>query len=122
MSWSLKLVHTYVLSCINFLCLSYSFLQIIDPENAAKIDNIVSQLTKCRNGEMKFTLILDDSSGNSFIENPLAPEEDPMMTVVHYTRKPEQDAKLGIAPAVEEEEKEEKEEEGGTDLCPLNIA
>ncbi|KAJ7389474.1 nucleolar zinc-finger protein [Desmophyllum pertusum] len=85
--------------------------KIIDPENAAKIDNIVSQLTKCRNGEMKFTLILDDSSGNSFIENPLAPEEDPMMTVVHYTRKPEQDAKLGIAPAVEEEEKEEKEEE-----------
>ena len=55
---------------------------------------------------MKFTLVLDDASGNSFIENPLAPEQDPQMTVVHYTRQPEQDVKLGIQPAVEEEEHE----------------
>ena len=80
--------------------------QIIDPDNGAKIDIIISQLTKCRNGEMKFTLVLDDASGNSFIENPLAPEQDPQMTVIHYTRQPEQDVKLGIQPAVEEEEHE----------------
>jgi len=83
-------------------------IQIIDPDNAAKIDNIISQLTKCRNGEMKFTLILDDASGNSFIENPLAPEQDPQMTVVHYTRQPEQDANLGIQSA------EDKNEDEGT--------
>jgi len=57
---------------------------------------------------MKFTLVLDDSSGNSFIENPQAPQQDPHMTVVHYTRQPEQDAKLGIQPAAEEEENEDE--------------
>lgn len=62
---------------------------------------------------MKFTLILDDSSGNSFIENPLAPEEDPHMTVVHYTRQPEQDARLGLQTA---DELEAKEEEGETKI------
>lgn len=76
--------------------------KIIDPDNAVKIDNVISQLTKCRNGEMKFTLVLDDASGNSFIENPQAPELDPHLTVEHYTRQPEQDAKLGIQPAAEE--------------------
>ena len=90
--------------------LIYFPLQIIDPDNAAKIDNIVTQLTKCRNGDMNFTLILDDSSGNSFIENPQAPNDDPLMTVGYYTRKAEQDAQLGIGPAVEEED---KDEEGG---------
>ena len=57
---------------------------------------------------MKFTLVLDDASGNSFIENPHAPEQDPHMTVVHYTRQPEEDAKLGIQPAVEVEENEDE--------------
>ena len=70
----------------------------------------MTQLTKCRDGGMKFTLTLDDSSGNSFIEKPQAPNDDPLMTIVYYTRKPEQDAQLGIGPAVEEED---KEEEGG---------
>lgn len=92
--------------------MTFFFIQIMDPENAAKIDNIISQLTECRDGQMKFTLILDDISGNSFIENPHAPEEDPQMSVVHYTRQPEQDAKLGIQPGNEEEE---EKEEGGTD-------
>lgn len=85
--------------------------KIIDPDNAAKIDNIISQLTKCRNGEMKFTLVLDDASGNSFIENPQAPEQDPQMTVVHYTRQPEQDANLGIQSAEDENEDEEDNKE-----------
>ncbi|XP_020621623.1 zinc finger protein ZPR1-like [Orbicella faveolata] len=84
--------------------------KIIDPDNAAKIDIIISQLTKCRNSEMKFTLVLDDASGNSFIENPQAPDQDPHMTVVHYTRQPEQDAKLGIQPAAEEEENKDEED------------
>ena len=63
---------------------------------------------------MKFTLVLDDASGNSFIENPQAPDQDPHMTVVHYTRQPEQDAKLGIQPAAEEEEN--KDEGKGSDV------
>ena len=50
---------------------------------------------------MNFTLILDDVSGNSFIENPHAPKEDPCMTFVQYMRSTEQDASLGLQSASE---------------------
>lgn len=82
-----------------------------------KIDNIISQLAKCRNGEMKFTLVLDDASGNSFIENPQAPELDPHLTVEHYTRQPEQDAKLGIQPAAEEKGNEDEGKGSDGEAC-----
>lgn len=85
--------------------------RIMDPDNAAKIDDVVTQLKKCRDGERKFTLNLDDSSGNSFIENPLAPQEDPQITTVYYPRNAEQDAQLGLPPASQKEEKREEEEE-----------
>ena len=81
---------------------------------AAKIDEIVSQLKKCHDGEMNFTLILDDVSGNSFIENPHAPKEDPCMTFVQYMRSTEQDASLGLQSASEDATEENtSEKEGG---------
>lgn len=85
--------------------------RIMDPDNAVKIDDFVAQLTKCRDGDRKFTLHLDDSSGNSFIENPHAPKEDPQMTMVYYRRNAEQNAQLGLQPASQTEEKQEEEEE-----------
>lgn len=65
---------------------------------------------------MKFTLVVDDISGNSFIENPHAPEKDPLMKVEYYTRQPEQDAKLGLQPADEKAQEEENEERGARDF------
>lgn len=88
--------------------------KIVDPVLAAKIDEIVSQLKKCHDGKMNFTLILDDVSGNSFIENPHAPKDDPCMTLVQYMRSTEQDASLGLQSASEdatEENTSEKEDE-----------
>lgn len=67
------------------------------PETAQAIDKVIENLKKCQTGEMWFTFILDDIGGNSFIENPHAPASDPNMTVIHYTRSPSQDAKLGIS-------------------------
>ncbi|KAK2573836.1 Zinc finger protein ZPR1 [Acropora cervicornis] len=81
--------------------------KIIDPITADKIDSIILLLTKCKEGQMKFTLVVDDISGNSFIENPHAPEKDPLMKVEYYTRQPEQDAKLGLQPADEKAQEEE---------------
>lgn len=40
--------------------------------------------------------VLDDPSGNSFIENPLAPDVDPFLSVDHYNRTSEQEVQLGI--------------------------
>ena len=63
---------------------------------------------------MNFTLILDDVSGNSFIENPHAPKEDPCMTFVQYMRSTEQDASLGLQSASEDATEENTaEKEGG---------
>ena len=40
--------------------------------------------------------VLDDPSGNSFIENPLAPDVDSLLSVDHYNRSSEQEVQLGI--------------------------
>lgn len=85
--------------------------KIVDPVTADKVDSIISQLRKCKDGERDFTLIVDDISGNSFIENLHAPEKDPYMTIEYYTRQPQQDARLGLQQAGEKEEDIEEEEE-----------
>ena len=72
------------------------FLQIIDPPTAAKIDEFIKKLETYRSGEKDFTLILEDISGNSFIENPNAPTTDPNTTTEHFTRTKEQNEKLGL--------------------------
>ena len=43
-----------------------------------------------------FTQVLDDPSGNSFIENPSAPQRDEALTQIHYVRTREQDIQIGV--------------------------
>jgi zinc finger protein len=52
-------------------------------------------------------MILDDPAGNSYIENLLAPNEDPQIQTTHYDRTKEQNEFLGLGQVenpVEEEE------------------
>eukprot|EP00924_Labyrinthula_sp_SR-Ha-C_P014976 maker-scaffold_9-augustus-gene-4.60-mRNA-1 protein AED:0.06 eAED:0.06 QI:0/0/0/0.75/0.33/0.25/4/0/544 len=44
------------------------------------------------------TISIDDPSGNSFIENPLAPNPDPQMSKIEYVRSKQQNLSLGLAP------------------------
>jgi zinc finger protein len=48
-----------------------------------------------------FDIIVDDIAGNSFIENPNAPNPDPHLKVVKYNRTPNQDMSLGLQPSVD---------------------
>lgn len=48
-----------------------------------------------------FAIIADDPSGNSFIENPNAPNEDPSLKVTFYKRTAEQDGALGLRTVTE---------------------
>uniref|UniRef100_A0A673K022 Zinc finger protein 259 n=1 Tax=Sinocyclocheilus rhinocerous TaxID=307959 RepID=A0A673K022_9TELE len=80
-----------------------------DPVVAEKIEEFIQRFKKLKEVEEEFTLIIDDSSGNSFIENPFAPEKDMALTVTHYKRTPEHNAALGI-------EEEENDEKPGSDL------
>ncbi|XP_028838627.1 zinc finger protein ZPR1 [Denticeps clupeoides] len=84
-----------------------------DPEVAEKIDEFVGKLKKLKDVECEFTLVIDDPSGNSFVENPLAPQQDQDLCVSFYTRTPQQNAQLGIQ---DNEAGQEEEDTTGSDL------
>ncbi|XP_065186949.1 zinc finger protein ZPR1-like [Sycon ciliatum] len=71
--------------------------RIQQPELAEKIDEFVVKLQKLLTGDEQFQVILDDPSGNSFIEflNPPAP--DPLLKKSEYTRSKEQNEMLNIS-------------------------
>ncbi|XP_037807589.1 zinc finger protein ZPR1 [Lucilia sericata] len=70
--------------------------RIEHPEAAASIDAYIERLNALKELKAPFTLILEDISGNSFIENPLAPAIDHFCKVTHFTRTKEQDHQLGF--------------------------
>ncbi len=45
--------------------------------------------------------IVDDPTGNSFVENKMAPVPNPNLCVEHYTRTAQQDSELGIVMATQ---------------------
>ncbi|KAL7241723.1 hypothetical protein ACSBR1_014334 [Camellia fascicularis] len=67
----------------------------VDPQSAEAIDRFLPKLRACAKGESSFAIILDDPTGNSFIENPFAPSPDPSLTIKFYERTPEQQTSLG---------------------------
>jgi zinc finger protein len=80
----------------------------IAPEVAAQIDAFVAKLEALKQGDKKFTFIIDDPAGNSFVENPTAPADDPNLTITHYDRNREQNRALGISQAFGEDDDEDE--------------
>ncbi|KAG7259819.1 hypothetical protein CRUP_025368 [Coryphaenoides rupestris] len=68
------------------------------PDVALQIEEFIGKLQKLKDVEEGFTLVIEDISGNSFVENPVAPQRDEAMTVTHFDRTTEQDSALGLAP------------------------
>ena len=69
------------------------------PEVGAKVAEIIDSLQEIASGNrLPFHIRLDDPAGNSFIENPVAPALDPMLTVHYYQRNADQDRSLGLDP------------------------
>eukprot|EP00090_Calanus_glacialis_P037142 TRINITY_DN6369_c0_g1_i1.p1 TRINITY_DN6369_c0_g1~~TRINITY_DN6369_c0_g1_i1.p1 ORF type:complete len:448 (-),score=170.81 TRINITY_DN6369_c0_g1_i1:80-1423(-) len=68
----------------------------MDPEGAKQIDDYIVRMRATLKLAEPFTVLLDDPSGNSFIENPTAPGPDPGRTSEQYTRTTEQDHALAI--------------------------
>lgn len=67
-----------------------------DPEVAEKIDEFIQKLRKLKEVESEFTLVIEDPSGNSFVENPVAPQKDEALTVSWFKRTAQQDIQLGL--------------------------
>lgn len=67
-----------------------------DPQVAEKIDEFIQKLNKLKVVESEFTLVIEDPSGNSFVENPVAPQKDENLTVSRFNRTVLQDISLGL--------------------------
>lgn len=69
--------------------------RIDHPIEAASIDAYIDRLRQLKEVKTPFRLLLEDISGNSFIENPLAPATDPQLKTSYFTRTKEQNEQLG---------------------------
>lgn len=80
----------------------------MDEENEEKIKAFLAKLMKCKLVMEDFTVIIDDPSGNSFIQSLTAPSIDPGLEIIHYNRTRDQNLLLGIPdPGVELSEADE---------------
>lgn len=70
--------------------------RIEHPEVAEQIDAFVAKLESLKLVETPFTIVFEDISGNSRVENPYAPNVDPQCTVTHFNRTQEQNHELGM--------------------------
>ncbi|XP_072885935.1 zinc finger protein ZPR1 [Hemitrygon akajei] len=82
-----------------------------DPDVAYKVEEFIEKLKKLKELETPFTLVIDDPSGNSFIENPYAPQKDEALMITHYKRNAKQDSMLGLQEWTQEEKKTENIQE-----------
>uniref|UniRef100_A0A182Q2Z5 Zinc finger protein ZPR1 n=1 Tax=Anopheles farauti TaxID=69004 RepID=A0A182Q2Z5_9DIPT len=73
-----------------------SVRRIQHPEAAEQIDTFIVNLQALKDIERPFTLTISDISGNSFVENPNAPQKDPATEISHFQRTKEQNHLLGI--------------------------
>ncbi|CAM9235745.1 unnamed protein product [Ascophyllum nodosum] len=74
------------------------------PEVGAKVAEVITKLTLMSagvDGEFPFTMVVDDPSGNSFVENPSAPNKDTALKTTNYVRRAEQDLSIGLQPSNE---------------------
>jgi zinc finger protein len=69
----------------------------VDPETTDKMEAFLKRILVLKEFKSgSFEVVLDDPSGDSFLENPYAPSKDPNMTLVHYMRTKEQNELLGL--------------------------
>ena len=82
------------------------------PEVGAKVALVIMNLMRHAQGEvLPFTIVVDDCAGNSFIENPFAPDADPHMIETKFIRTPAQNESLGLS-ATDEGTLSENKKEG----------
>ncbi|EDW51279.1 GM13673 [Drosophila sechellia] len=70
--------------------------RIDHPETAASIERYIERLHRLKEVTTPFHLLLEDISGNSFVENPLAPVADPQLKTSYFTRSQQQNEQLGL--------------------------
>ncbi|XP_055278355.1 zinc finger protein ZPR1 [Moschus berezovskii] len=83
--------------------------QVNEEAVAERIDEFIGKLKELKQVASPFTLIIDDPSGNSFVENPHAPRKDDALVITHYNRTLQQEEMLGLQAEAPEEKLEEED-------------
>ncbi|KAG9509029.1 Zinc finger protein ZPR1, partial [Fragariocoptes setiger] len=78
----------------------------MDDESKEKVKSFMVKMMRCKLAMDNFTLILDDPSGNGYVQSLQAPSIDPDLEIVHYQRTRDQNLLLGI-PELEFNEQDE---------------
>ena len=60
-------------------------------------ENFFKDLDKAINGEMEYTILMEDPLANSYVQNLCSPEADPQIRTEEYERTGEEEEELGIA-------------------------
>lgn len=84
----------------------------LDEDTKNKIKEMIAKLGDVIDlKSLPIKVILDDPSGNSFIENPFAPQTDPYIKVLYYERTKEMAESMGYSYTPKEENKDETNHE-----------
>ena len=65
-------------------------------QDKSEMGQFLVKLKSAMEVTIQYTIILDDPLANSYIQNPYAPDEDPNMETVEYTRDFDQNEDLGL--------------------------
>lgn len=84
---TINTVEGFLMKTIEGLSEKQEERKMIDPEMAQKIDEYIGRIQEYIDGKKyPFTFILEDPSGNSFIQNPNAPNTDTYMKREDFIR------------------------------------
>jgi zinc finger protein len=89
------------------------------PDAAEQINQFIAKLEDLKALKQPFTLILDDASGDAFIENLHAPQSDPKLHVTSYARNKEQNHMLCIFDQDELTDDKQEQDENNEKLQPI---
>ena len=93
---SINTIEVFFQNSIDGLDMMQAERRKYDPMNALKIGQFINQLRSYKDGEvLPFTFEIIDPSGNSFIQNPNAPNVDPNLDIKHFDRSLEDYATMG---------------------------
>ena len=67
-----------------------------DPESKATWERFFDRLDQAIDGELNFTIILEDPLANSYVQSLYAPEPDPLIQIEEYERTEEENEELGL--------------------------
>ncbi|KAG1699386.1 Zinc finger protein ZPR1 [Nymphon striatum] len=88
---------------------------ISEDDMVSKLSAFLTQLNDLKNVSKPFHFIVEDASGNCYIENPLAPKIDPEISISYFERTHKQDVMLGLS-----EEDDNNKDEKVTENEPIN--